>query len=195
VIPEPHKLAALEFWHRGRVRTPLVLEGDCMSPMLNDGDEIVIAHGDDRPRFGDIVAFRRDGRVLVQRAIGTCAAEGRTVYEVKPDAQGLRAARVAQEAIVGRVVEVRHADGRWDLGSAPWRLVNFIMACRSYVGVRRRAGGSPVWQAVSWLFSLRARLRPWAAPLGLIPFRVVRRAASGRFGPIRKRSPRGVQGE
>ncbi len=194
MIPEAHKLAALEFWRRGRVRTPLVLEGDCMSPMLSDGDVIVIAHGDDRPRFGDIVAFRRDGRVLVQRVVGTCAAEGRTVYEVRPDAQGLRAVRVARGAIVGRVVEVRHADERWDLRSAPWRLVGLIMACRSYVGVRR-SGRSPVWRVVSWLLSLRARLLRSEVPLGVRASMMVRPAASGQLWRARKKPPRGVQGE
>ena len=192
MIPESHKLAALEFWRRGRVRTPLVLEGDCMAPMLNDGDEIVIAHGDDRPRFGDVVAFRRDGRILVQRAIGSCVAQGRTVYEVKPDAHGLCALRVAPEDLVGRVVEVRSAGGRWDLESAPWRLANLVMGCRSLVAVRRRSGASPLWRTVSWLFRLRKRLVPWADPLGLLPLRLIRRLAPGRPVPARGRSPRGV---
>lgn len=185
MIPELHKQALLDLWHRCRARTPLVLEGDCMEPMLREGDEIVIAHGEDEPRFGDVVAFRQDGQILVHRVIGSGVLRGRRVYQLKPDKHGLQAIQVPREDLVGKVVAVRTANGRWDIESGPCRLANVFMGLRSYVAAQRQQAASPLGRALSWLSLLRVCLAPCKASLSLPPVKLIRGAAASR----RRRAP------
>jgi Peptidase S24-like len=124
-----------------------------MRPLIQPGDELLLSplHSG-AARTGMIVAYRRDGMLIVHR-----------VLQARPDALVTRGdalptadAPVSERALVARVVAIRSAGRRvLDLGRAPWPLIGVALA-----GVARLPGTNPiVRKALRLPFYLAAVLR------------------------------------
>ena len=52
---------------------PTLVNGDSMSPYLNDGDYLIMneyAYKNADPEYGDVIVFKSDGKLLIKRVIG-----------------------------------------------------------------------------------------------------------------------------
>jgi len=84
---------------------PLVVAGDCMSPLLCSGERVRV-RGARLYLPGDVIAFRRqDGRLLVHRVLGYVYGRGRLGIVTKGDHLSRADEPVGLESILGRVVE------------------------------------------------------------------------------------------
>ena len=82
------------------------VEGHSMSPQTKDGAAILVRRVDPRSlRVGDIVAFRRDGQLILHRIIGRGFREdGALVFTTKGDANSAADPSVLASEVKARVV-------------------------------------------------------------------------------------------
>ena len=146
-----------------------------MAPALNEGDDLVVRHGTDGIRTGDVVVFHVPGRFFVHRVLRVNRRDGDVRYLVKADQRREFHGSISGDDILGKVVEVRAACGRVRLDSIPWRIVNRLLALRSYVCGRRFLADSPFWRMVDVVYALRSRLVPTSQSITLLPLKVIRR--------------------
>jgi hypothetical protein len=176
--PEAYLDTALELWGAGGETTICTLEGNCMAPLLQEGDRLTIRHGAERIHRGSIAVFRSSEGILVNRVL-SCEGSGKPRrFTLKADRSSRFRRGVPVEDILGRVVGVRSARGFRDLEARPERWLGRYLALRSYVAGRAASPDSLRWRCVRWLITLRARLLPTRWSLSLLPHEVVSRATT-----------------
>lgn len=135
MIPDAHLQAALDIWTEQGERSACRLEGNCMSPLLNEGDTLVVEYGARELRCGDIVVFRTGDRLGVHRVVGFAdRAAGRQVV-LKGDQCRRPIAPVPRERVIGRVVEAVGSNGRLRMNTNLARLANLLLWLRARLGM------------------------------------------------------------
>jgi len=166
MIPEAHFQTVLNIWNEQGESSTCSIEGNCMSPMIREGDSLVIKHGSEHIRAGDIVVFASSGRNLVCRVVRMSAGNGTPEYLVKAD-QELHAQLLPRDRIVGKVTEIAGSNGRLCLNSPFWKSINRLLAWRSYFAFRRAKSESVLWRELSTVYSpFRKVIERW--PVGRI---------------------------
>jgi hypothetical protein len=134
--------ATLEAWAEAGHRIRWPVEGSSMWPVLRPGDTIVIAHGDCDLRRGDLVAYCREGRVVIHRLLRRQGA-GRLL--TAGDAQPETDPPVPADAVLGRVVAIQASGGEFGLTGGLARLAGGLLAAshplRGRRGLRKIAAG------------------------------------------------------
>jgi signal peptidase I len=122
----------LSIWAERGERTRCPLTGSSMAPLLQDGDVLVVEHGNGHLRLGDVIVFRVAGRIKAHRLLRRRrAADGGLLYLTKGDASVAFDAPVPAEQVIGKVVEVYGASRHQRLDS-PFRVVvNYLVATES----------------------------------------------------------------
>jgi len=107
-----------------------------MAPLIQPGDQLRLGALDPASaRPGMIVAFRRDGTLIVHRVLGATPAGLVTKGDALVDAD----APVSAREIVARVVAIRSPGGRlMDLERRPWPQIGRVLA-----GVARMRRSNP----------------------------------------------------
>jgi signal peptidase I len=154
-MPSTRADAALDFVQMllAREGSAWVRAASCsMQPLIQPGDELLLSplhSGAARP--GMIVAYQRDGILIVHRLLQAMSEALVTRGDALPTAD----APVSARALVARVVAIRPPGRRvLDLGRAPWPLIGAALA-----GVGRLPGANPVvWKALRVPFYLAAAL-------------------------------------
>ena len=83
----------------------LTVRGDCMRPLLVDGQEVTVA-GAARYWPGDVVAFASPaGSLVVHRVIGWRRRGGRLLVQTRADDSGTLDPAVDPARVIGRVVD------------------------------------------------------------------------------------------
>ncbi|MBI5115789.1 S24/S26 family peptidase [Candidatus Poribacteria bacterium] len=167
MIPQVHLETVLDIWQERGEKSACSIEGNCMSPMIREGDTLVIKHGDKHIRAGDIVVFASCERNLVCRVIRSSAENGALEYLVKAD-QELHTQLISPDRIVGKVIEIAGSNGRLRLNSLFWKMMNRALATRSYLVFKRSRTGSPFRSRLTGVFRspLRSLVEPW--PVGRV---------------------------
>ena len=138
-------LRGLSLWAAADAVGPLefVVRGDCMHPLLLDGDTVVVESASAGPRLGDLVLLVDHTDCLcLHRLVWRRVCRGEPVFYQKPD-NTLRASRVAVRRLLGvamavtrqgRVLLLREKRNR--LVSRCLGLCHVIAALASAVGRR-----------------------------------------------------------
>jgi len=176
MILHAHLRALFELWSEASERTACTLQGNCMPPILREGDSLLIQHGTGPVRVGDVVVFVEREALVVQRVVRVDKRDGRNEFLVKADQRTSFHGPITRDQILGRVVEARGSNGHLRFDSALWRKLNYALALRSYISGRRLAGATTFWKAVNGLFHLRSKVLPGRLSIGLLPYRVICRA-------------------
>ncbi len=139
----------LSIWAERGERTRCPLAGSSMAPLLQDGDILVVEHGNGDLRLGDVIVFRAGGRIKAHRLLRRRrAADGGLSYLTKGDASVGYDAPVPAEQVIGRVVEVHGPNRHRRLESPFWILVNYLIATQAAArAVLARAWRAP-WSLV-----------------------------------------------
>lgn len=118
-------------WRKAKKRITIEVQGASMLPLIRTGDRLALRLADPGVlRAGDIIAFLREGRIVVHRLIKAPSPQ--------PAGGGLDATRrycekgdglsswswVNERAVLGRVEEIIRGGRRMDLRRLPWRWVN-----------------------------------------------------------------------
>jgi hypothetical protein len=127
-LPPTHLAAACEARLAVGHAISLVTRGISMHPFLRTGDLVRIEALPPRgPALGDLVAFRRDGEVVVHR----CA--GRRTARIREKGDNLRDATwIPREALLGWVVEMEGPGGTRILAAGPGRWRNRCLGARAW---------------------------------------------------------------
>jgi len=81
--------AVHELWKRHGRTGAVPVVGSSMRPLLADRDEVVVRFGlGSPPRFGEVVAFERDGRTVVHRVLARRRRRGRLQLLERGDSAG-----------------------------------------------------------------------------------------------------------
>jgi len=100
--------AALDSWAQLGVQHAIPVTGQSMWPTLRDGDRVWIAHGLKRVRLGDVIVYRRKGRLIVHRVVLMHAAPTNRHLFTRGDNSQHTDARVERSQVIGQVIAVEH---------------------------------------------------------------------------------------
>jgi hypothetical protein len=135
--PPPARLdAILDLWSATGERTRLAVEGTCMQPLILEGDTVHVVHGKALPRLGDIVLFREDDMVKVQRVVRRERDSGRVL--LKGDNESETGACVSPSQVLGVAVAVERNGIVVRFDRAPWVWLNRWIAWCSFREARWR---------------------------------------------------------
>jgi len=124
--------AWIEVGKRSRLRT----SGQSMAPLLREGWMVLVEHGRENIRRGDVIAYRAGERVVVHRVVRFLADGG---LLTKGDGRSGFDPPVVPAQIIGRVVSVITPWGSINL-MAPWcRVGQSLLGWASHVAERMRA--------------------------------------------------------
>jgi len=121
-----------------------------MSPLIRPGDQLRLgALEPGRVRAGTIVAFRRDGALIVHRVLGEKPAGLVTKGDALVDADE----PIRPRKLLARVAAIRSPGGRSiDLDRPPWPWIGGVLAAVARIG-----GANPVaWKVLRIPFYLAA---------------------------------------
>jgi hypothetical protein len=174
MIPEAHIRGLLGLQAEAGELTEFMLDGNCMAPLLREGDRLRIRHGAADLRVGDIVVLWSEARLVVNRVIEVNERGDERCLRVSSDSGARGPAFAHAGDIVGKVVAVRRRDRWLDLEAPLWRLAGKCLWLRAQVNVQRRQRKSAFWRAVDIGFRWRGRL-PFKRSLLLLPLSVLLR--------------------
>lgn len=122
--------AMLNVWAQTKEQHYIPIAGCSMLPLIRDGDSVLITHGCDGVKRGDVVVFRCNGKLVAHRVIGrefdkgsnsvTFITKGDNVFQYDPP--------VSETEIVGRVLGIRKADRQIMLDTVVWRALGLVIA-------------------------------------------------------------------
>jgi signal peptidase I len=155
-ISDTHLQAVLDIWSLRNERITCSVQGNCMSPVIEEKDTIIIESGDQDIRVGDVVVFGSPGSFFVKRVVQMYKKEGMIFYLTKGDKNNTFCEPVAKENIVGKVLEVKSVNGHFYFNCFFWKGLNYLLAIRSYIHGQRRRSTTLGWRAMNTFFSLRS---------------------------------------
>lgn len=130
--PAAYLDAVLSIWAEHHETSRCVVSGNSMAPVIQDGDHLVIRHGVEHLRVGDIVVFASRGRVVAHRLIRKRRVGRRAVeFVAKGDRNPTFDAPLLPADIIAKAIEVQGSDKRYCLTSARWVLANYLLATLS----------------------------------------------------------------
>jgi hypothetical protein len=130
-VPDSVVDAALDVWGQSGERTLISITGRSMLPLLRAGDKVLVAHGYSGVRRGDVIVFRRDGRLIAHRVLRTLENDSGRVFVTKGDNARDLDAPLGTSEIVGRVLAVRRGDRQLSLDTNTWRRIGWCIAVMS----------------------------------------------------------------
>jgi hypothetical protein len=175
-IPDDHLQAVLDIWSQKRVRTHYPISGNCMSPMIKDGDTLTIEHGMQDIHIGDVVAYGLPRRPAIHRVIKIVNKDGEKLFLLKPDRSHTPNPLISGEEILGRVIEIHGFNGRLSLTSFWGRWMNYFLAIRSYVAWKRSSADCMLWKGVNKLVGIRSKYFLPGYSMDIILWEGIRRA-------------------
>ena len=168
MIPEAYLKTVFDIWSERGEKSTCSITGNCMSPMIRDGDSLVIEHGNQDVHVGDVVVYGTSGKFYTHRIIRIEYKDGRESFLLKGDRSSAFDQPISRDRILGKVIEVRGPNRYICFNSVFWKCLNYILSIRSYISVRRLNADSLFWKGVKFFFSLRSKILPWRCSPDLI---------------------------
>ena len=128
----------MSIWAARREKTECCLSGHCMVPLIRHGDTLVIEHGRDHIRRGDIIVFKENGKFLVHRLIHRKKTATSERLYTKGDRRRFFDPPVYPEQVQGKVIEARGSHGALRFTSGFWKVSNPVLALISYAVAKQR---------------------------------------------------------
>lgn len=173
MIPETYLKTVFTIWRERGEESVCSITGNCMSPLIREGDSLVIKHGNHDVRVGDVVVYGTPGKFYTHRVVRIRYTEGREFFLLKGDRSPTFDQPVSRDQILGKVIEVRRTDGNLYFNSVFWKYVNYLLSVRSYVSLRRFNVDSPFWRGINLLFVLKSRILPMRCSPDRILWKVI----------------------
>jgi signal peptidase I len=160
MIPNTYLRAVLDIWSERGEETACRIAGNCMAPMIREGDFLTIEHGIQHIHVGDVVVFGNPGNIFVNRVVHVEYKNGGESYILKGDQSWAFHQPISRNQILGKVIEVTGSNGHLCLNSNFWKAMNYLLSIRSYISGRHLMADLPSWKAVHYLFVLRSKMLP-----------------------------------
>ncbi|MFQ5610872.1 MAG: S24/S26 family peptidase [Anaerolineae bacterium] len=142
-LPAPLLEATLEVWLRSGERHLIPVSGGSMLPLIQEGDKVLVAHGRAGARRGDVVVFRRQGKLIAHRLLRIVDSASGPIFITKGDnAPGLDPPAGAGQ-VLGRVLAVERNGRAIRLDRPAWRVLGRLLAESALArNSRRRHSGN-----------------------------------------------------
>jgi signal peptidase I len=83
------------------------IKGNCMAPFIASGNKGIIKRvSTEEVSFGDIIAFKKQGKVFVHRVVGLKRLNKKKIFLTKGDLNPLFDSLVEETNLIGKVIEV-----------------------------------------------------------------------------------------
>lgn len=128
LLSAPVLEAALGIWGQAGRKHLVPIAGRSMLPFIQDGDRVLVAHGCADVRRGDVIVFRRGGRLIAHRVLRIHRRESEPIFITKGDNIRRFDPPVSASEMIGRVVAVERGDRQMALNTAAWRAVGWLIA-------------------------------------------------------------------
>jgi peptidase S24-like protein len=159
-IPGAYVETLLDFFSENREKVHYRLSGNCMAPILKNGDSLLIEHGNNDIRLGDIVIYHTPEKDYARRIVKIEDYE-RGLYTLKSDRDVIVKLSVPKEKIVGKVLELHGKDRHFRFDTYFWKGMNSIIASYSYAFWKSSCSDTAFWKGIRHLFYLKRRLFPF----------------------------------
>ncbi len=146
----------MSIWAERHERTTCPIRGDCMSPLIRQGDLLTIEHGESTLQIGDILIFKKDDDLLAHRLVFVEKSATGNLLFTKGDRSLLLDSPIMAGQIQGKVIEAQGSNGRLRFNSRFWRIINYILALFSHATARDRRAGRLLWRILLVLGKLRS---------------------------------------
>lgn len=176
IISDTYLQAVLDIWSQKREQTTFLISGNCMSPMIKDGDYLTVEHGNRDIHMGDVVAFGSPRNPSVLRVVKIENNGGKKFLLLKPDRYYTTHSFISGEKILGKVIEIRGSDGYLHLNSIFWKCCNYILSIRSYMSWRCSTADSTLWKGINLLITIRSKIFLRRFSIDIILWKGVHRA-------------------
>jgi signal peptidase I len=182
MISEDRLKTLFDIWSERSQRTSCSITGNCMSPVIREGDSMIMEHGNRDIRIGDVVVYRTPDKFYTHRVLGIERKSGKELFLLKGDRSPCFDKSVPRDMILGKVMEVRGSNGCIHFDSVFWEYLNYVLAIRSYIAGRCFSADSFFWKAMRIFLSLRSKMLPRSHPFGSLLWRLTCRAYRVWFG-------------
>jgi hypothetical protein len=174
MIPNTYFKAVLDIWSEKGEETYCHIAGNCMAPMIKEGDSLTIEHGNQDIHVGDVVVFGTPGNFYVNRVVRIKHKNGSESYLLKGDQSFTFPQIVSRDQILGKVIEVSGPNGHFHLNSVFWKTMNYNLSIRSYISGRHLIPDTLLWKVVHYLFVLRSKIFSQRFSFNLLLWRGIR---------------------
>jgi signal peptidase I len=120
--------ATVDLWSQAGQHHFFPIAGSSMFPLLQEGDQVLVAHGSADARRGDIIVFRQGETTIAHRMLYSRKSVAKLVFIAKGDNVPHADPPVSASAIVGRVVAVKRGNRFTSLETPAWRMSGKVIA-------------------------------------------------------------------
>jgi signal peptidase I len=120
--------AVLDIWSQAGERHIIAIAGHSMLPLIQPGDRLLVLHGSEGVRRGDVIVFWRAGRLIAHRVLSIFDSCPGLAVVTKGDNAPWRDQPLEASEIVGRVLAIERDDKRVDLDTPTWRVLSWLIA-------------------------------------------------------------------
>lgn len=128
--------AVLNVWTLAGKKHYIPITGRSMFPIIRNGDHVLMAHGCAGIRRGDVIVFRRDGKLIAHRVLRISENEGGYTFLTKGDNVLQFDPPLRANEIVGRVLAVKRGEQQISFDTAIWRITGLLIAIGALTWVR-----------------------------------------------------------
>lgn len=173
MIPDAYFRAVIDIWGERREKTSCHITGNCMSPIIKDGDSLIIEHGKKDIHVGDVLVYRAPGKLYAHRLLRIENRGGNEFFILKADRNNTFDQPITRDQILGKVIEVRGSNRHFYFNSIFWKCLNYILAICLFISARRFIADTPLWRGINFIFVLRSKILPRRLSLGLFLWRMI----------------------
>jgi signal peptidase I len=136
LLPTSVLEAALEIWSQAGKQYFVPITGCSMLPLIQEGDRVLVAHSCASARQGDVIVFRRGGRLVAHRVLRIYRRQSEPVFITKGDNVRRFDPPVNASEVVGRVLTVEREGWQMALDTAAWRAVGWLIALSTLAWIK-----------------------------------------------------------
>ena len=144
--------ATLDIWGVVGKRSQIRLTGKSMRPLFRAGDLILIQHGSEVFRRGDVIVFRMADQIVVHRLLDIHADQSRSYLLTKGDSVLRPDPRFSSDQVIGRVIGFTRNGQEVSVSSPVWQLVGRSIASIELLGLKVYRTCSSTYKSLSNLW-------------------------------------------
>ncbi len=118
-----------DLWQQHEKESQLKLSGHSMTPVIKNGDWLLLKHNSNDIRVGSIIAYRREQKIIVHRVI---KIQTKSVI-TKGDFNYHTDEAVDMKNVIGKVIAVKNRRRLYRLDTKLWYVIGYIIASTPFV--------------------------------------------------------------
>lgn len=118
-----------DLWQQDDKESKLKLSGHSMTPVIKNGDWLVLKHNSNDIKVGSIIAYRREQKIIVHRVIKiqtqSVITKGDFNYHIDEP--------IDIKSVIGKVIAVKNSKRLYRLDTKLWYVIGYIIARNSFL--------------------------------------------------------------